>query len=72
MNCLQTNGRTADNRRSEKLTPELRSAKRGPANVRRLNNISDVNFYCSGARFAERSTDVTIRAKINITAGDIA
>ena len=47
MNCLQTNGRTTDNRRSEKLTPVLRSAKRGPANVRRLNNISDVNFYCS-------------------------
>ena len=25
----------------------LRSAKRAPANVRRLNNISDVIFYCS-------------------------
>ena len=24
----------------------LRSAKRAPANVRRLNNISDVIFYC--------------------------
>ena len=28
-------------------TPVLRSAKRVPANVRRLNNISDVVFYCS-------------------------
>ena len=27
--------------------PVLRSAKRAPANVRRLNNISDVIFYCS-------------------------
>ena len=25
----------------------LRSAKRAPANVRRLNNSSDVIFYCS-------------------------
>ena len=25
----------------------LRSAKRAPANIRRLNNISDVIFYCS-------------------------
>ena len=31
--------------------------KRAPANVRRLNTISDVFFYCSvGERFAERST----------------
>ena len=29
------------------LHPVLRSAKRAPANVRRLNNISDVIFYCS-------------------------
>ena len=28
-------------------TPVLRSAKRAPANVRQLNNISDVIFYCS-------------------------
>ena len=27
--------------------PVLRSAKRAPANVRQLNNISDVVFYCS-------------------------
>ena len=27
--------------------PVLRSAKRVPANVRRLNNSSDVIFYCS-------------------------
>ena len=27
--------------------PVLRSAKRGPSNVRRLNNIFDVIFYCS-------------------------
>ena len=27
--------------------PVLRSAKRAPANIRRLNNISDVIFYCS-------------------------
>ena len=30
-----------------KLKTVLRSAKRAPANVRRLNNISDVIFYCS-------------------------
>ena len=29
------------------IIPVLRSAKRAPANVRRLNNISDVIFYCS-------------------------
>ena len=29
------------------VSPLLRSAKRAPANVRRLNNISDVIFYCS-------------------------
>ena len=29
------------------ITPVLRSAKRAPANIRRLNNISDVIFYCS-------------------------
>ena len=28
-------------------TSALRSAKRAPANVRRLNNSSDVIFYCS-------------------------
>ena len=28
-------------------TPKLRSAKQAPANVRRLNKISDVIFYCS-------------------------
>ena len=28
-------------------TPVLRSAELAPANVRRLNNISDVIFYCS-------------------------
>ena len=27
--------------------PVLRSAKRAPSNVRRLNNSSDVIFYCS-------------------------
>ena len=34
-------------RRRIHVTPVLRSAKRVPANVRRLNNISDVVFYCS-------------------------
>ena len=29
------------------VKPVLRSAKRAPANVRQLNNISDVIFYCS-------------------------
>ena len=29
------------------VTPVLRSVKRAPANVRGLNNISDVIFYCS-------------------------
>ena len=33
-------------------TTVLRSAKRAPANIRRLNNIFDVIFYCS---FGERS-----------------
>ena len=28
-------------------SPVLRSAKRAPANIRQLNNISDVIFYCS-------------------------
>ena len=31
----------------EEVTSVLRSAMRAPANVRRLNHISDVIFYCS-------------------------
>ena len=48
-----------------KGTPVLRSAKRALANVRRLNNSSDVIFYCS---VSERSRALALlnAALINV------
>ena len=39
----------------------LRSAKRAPANIRRLNNISGVIFYCSRALALLNAALVSIR-----------
>ena len=47
----------------------LRSAKRAPAKVRRLNNISDIIFYCS---VGERSRALALlnAAQVSCTMSD--
>ena len=45
--------------------PVLRSEKRAPANIRRLNNISDVIFYCL-VRERSRALALLNAAQVNI------